>query len=223
VIGYYLLERLKHPGAYFLYAGGSNPICTIGFVNAAFELKEQIDRGEIPQPSIIMCPLSSAGTLSGLSLGVQLAGLNTEVIGVRVSASHLGPFHACTPKTVKILIQKTYNVLKTKCTGIPDTTISIPRILNEYFGDGYGFPTEAGKKAYQMVKDNTDIRLDPTYTAKTFAAVLDYCHAQQKKSGPVLYWHTYNSVDLSKQAASVDYRELPKPLQKFIEQEPITL
>lgn len=223
VIGYYLLERMKHPKAYFLYAGGSNPIGTIGFVNAAFELKEHIDRGEIPQPAIIMCPLGSGGTLSGLSLGVQLAGLTTEVIGVRVSESHLGPFHACTPKTVKTLMHKTYRLLKQKSRAIPDISLTVPRILDEYFGDGYGFPTGAGTRAYQLVKDNADIILDPTYTAKTVAAVLDYCHGQRRKSEPILYWHTYNSVDLSKQAASVDYRDLPKPLQEFIEQEPITI
>ncbi|MGD9303459.1 MAG: pyridoxal-phosphate dependent enzyme [Desulfobacterales bacterium] len=223
VIAYYLLERLKHPGAYFLYAGGSNPVGTIGFINAAFELKEHIESGEIPQPAIIMCPLGSGGTLCGLSLGLQLAGLATEVIGVRVTESHLGPFHACTPKTVKTLMYKTYRFLKQQFRGIPDISLNTPRILDEYFGDGYGLPTEAGKKAYQMVIDNTDLKLDPTYTAKTVAAVLDYCQAQQKRSEPVLYWHTYNSVDLSKQANSVDYRDLPKTLQKFIEQEPLTL
>jgi D-cysteine desulfhydrase len=222
VIGYYLLERLKHPSAYFLYAGGSNPIGTIGFVNAAFELKEHIDRGEIPQPAMIMCPLGSGGTLSGLSLGVQLAGLKTEVIGVRVSESHLGPFHACTPKTVKTLMHKTYRLLKQKSRAIPDILLNPPRILDEYFGDGYGLPTEAGQKTSQMVKDNTDIKLDPTYTAKTVAAVLDYCQWQRERSEPILFWHTYNSVDLSKQADTVDYRDLPEPLQKFIEQEPLT-
>jgi len=223
VIRYYLLERLKHPRAYFLYAGGSNPIGTIGFVNAAFELKEHVDRGEIPQPAIIMCPVGSGGTLGGLSLGVQLAGLNTEVIGIRVSESHLGPFHACTPETVVSLMHKTYRLLKQKSRSIPDISLRAPRILDEYFGDGYGVPTEAGRMASQMLKEKTDIRLDPTYTAKTVAAVLDHCRTRQRESRPVLYWHTYNSVDLSKQAALVDYRELPKLLQKFIKQEPVTL
>jgi len=223
VIAYYFIERLKHPRAYFLYAGGSSLVGTVGFINAAFELKEHIDGGEIPQPAIIMCPLGSGGTLSGLSLGVQLAGLDTEVIGVRVMGSHLGPFDACTPKTVKRLMHRTYRFLKEKSRGIPDISLNTPRILDDYFGDGYGFPTEAGKRAYQMVKDNADLNLDPTYTAKTVAAVLDYCQAQPKKSKAVLYWHTYNSVDLSKQADSVDYRNLPKALQKYIEQEPLTL
>jgi D-cysteine desulfhydrase len=124
---------------------------------------------------------------------------------------------------VKALMHKTYRFLKQQSRGIPDISLNTPRILDEYFGNGYGLPTEAGKQALQTVKDNTDLKLDPTYTAKTVAAVLDICRTQQKKSKTVLYWHTYNSVDLSKQADSVDYRDLPKTLQKFIEQEPLTL
>ena len=54
---------------------------------------------------------------------------------------------------------------------------------------------------------------DPTYTA-----VLEYCRNHQSNRGPVMYWHPYNSVDLSVQAKVVDHRNLPEPLQIFIEQ-----
>jgi len=223
VMGYYLFERLKHPNAYFVFAGGSNVVGTIGYVDAAFELKAQIDRGEIPEPSIIICALGSGGTFSGLSLGVQLAGLNTKVIGVRVSASHLGPFQACTRGTVKKLMIATYKFLKRITRKLPDIDISTPQILQEYIGEGYGFPTPEGNTAYLRIKESENIVLDPTYTAKTFAAVIDYCQGPGRNSGPILYWNTYNSVDLSKQAASVDYRKLPETLQPFIEQRPIMI
>ncbi len=222
-MGYYLLERIKHPRAYFVFAGGSNSSGTIGYVDAAFELKAQVNRGEMPEPSVIICPLGSGGTLSGLALGAQLAGMSTKVIGIRVSEAYLGPFQACTPKTVKTLIYKTYELLKKTDRKIPDISLKQPRIVHDYFGDGYGFPTAEGNKAYHIAKENEDILLDPTYTAKTFAAVLDYCQRQPKKSGPILYWHTYNSVDLSKQVASANYRELPGSLQAFIKQKPITV
>jgi D-cysteine desulfhydrase len=120
-------------------------------------------------------------------------------------------------------MHKTYRLLKQKSRGIPGISLKAPQILDEYFGKGYGFPTEAGQKASQMVKNNTDIQLDSTYTAKTFAAVLDYCQWQRERSEPILFWHTYNSVNLSKQADSMDYRRLPKALQKFIEQKPLRL
>lgn len=38
-------------------SGGSSPIGTIGYVNAAFELKDQIDKKIIPEPDLIYIPL----------------------------------------------------------------------------------------------------------------------------------------------------------------------
>ncbi len=73
VLSYYLTERIKNPGAYFLYAGGSSPIGTVGFINVAFELRQQIIAGEMPEPEVIFCPLGSNGTMAGLSLGCLLA------------------------------------------------------------------------------------------------------------------------------------------------------
>ncbi len=223
VIGYYLTERIKHPGAYFIYAGGSSIVGTIGYVNAAYELKAQVNRGEIPSPAVIICPLSSGGTLGGLALGVQLAGLNTRVIGIRVAQSYLGPFHACTAKTVKTLMNKTYALLRNACRQIPDISLEPPQIKHDYFGDGYGFPTAEGNEAYHIARKYEDLRLDPTYTAKTFAAVLDYGLRPRETPGPILFWNTYNSIDLSNLAASVDYRELPQSLHIFFEQKAISI
>ena len=93
----------------------------------------------------------------------------------------------------------------------------------DYLGSGYGSPSRAGRKAHRLMQEKEGIRLDSTYTAKTFAAVLDYCRNHQVNRGPVLYWHTYNSVDLSNQAADADLRELPEPLQTFIEQKPVKI
>ena len=221
MVYYYSLYRFKFPGAYFVYPGGSNTIGNIGYVNAAFELKDQINQGMLPEPAVIFCPLSSGGSLAGLALGVQLAGLNTRVIGVRVLPSHLGPFQACTPNTVAKQIKHTYANLKKKCRGLPDTSIRGPEILQDYLGSGYGTPTRAGSNAYHLMQEKEGINLDPTYTAKTFAAVLDYCRNHQADRGPVLYWHTYNSVDLSARARQVDDRDLPELLRVFIEQKPL--
>ena len=218
VLAYYLLHRIRHPRACYVFAGGSNAAGTIGFVNAAFELKEQIVKGQIPAPAVVFCPLGSGGTLAGLSLGFALAGLQTRVVGVRVSQSHLGPFQACTERTVEKLMNKTYVFLKKRHRRLPNFTVRKPSIVGDYFGGGYGVPTPAGNTVHRLIKKEEGITLDPTYTAKTFAAVFDYCRKPGRDPGPVLYWHTYNSVDLSGQADSVDYRNLPKALQVFIEE-----
>ena len=216
-MAYYLLERIRHPRAYFVHAGGSTPAANIGYVNAALELKDQIRHGEMPEPEVIICPLGSGGTLAGLSLGLQLAGLRTRLKGVRVIESYLGPFQTCTQETVKRMMKKTYVFLKQRSHRLPDIDIRAPEILHDYFGDGYGAPTKASRNVSRLLKEKEGIALDPAYTSKTFAAVSDYCQNQGKEAGPVLYWHTYNSVDLSDQANSADCRNLPKPLQKLIE------
>jgi 1-aminocyclopropane-1-carboxylate deaminase/D-cysteine desulfhydrase-like pyridoxal-dependent ACC family enzyme len=221
LLSYFFLYRFKYPGAYFVYPGGSSTIGTIGHVNAAFELKDQIDQGMLPEPALIFCPLGSGGSLAGLALGVQLAGLKTRVIGVRVLPSHVGPFQACTPSTVAKQIKHAQAYLKKNCRDLPDISIEAPLILQDYLGGGYGTPTRAGSDACDLMQQKEGITLDPTYTAKTFAAVLDYCRNHQADRGPVLYWHTYNSVDLSNQAGEFDYRDLPAPLQGFMKQAPL--
>jgi D-cysteine desulfhydrase len=221
LISFYVTQRIKHPRAYPIFAGGSNPIGVIGFVNAAFELKSQIDQGFIPEPEIIICPAGSMGTAAGLVLGTRLAGLNASIHAVRVTASHFGPFQTCTSASIKKLAEQSYAYLKSVCPDLPEVNIKPPHVLDDYFGEGYGQVTDKGKNAYCQLKEKEAIILDPTYTSKTFAAVLDYYAKPENRHKPILYWHTYNSVDMSQQAASVDYRQLPKKLQKLIETEEI--
>ena len=206
-----VLQRLRSGKAYRLIAGGSSPLGTLGFVNAAFELKKQIGERLMPEPDIIVCPLGSNGTMAGLSLGVQLAGMKSRVIGVRVTESHLGPFQACTKGTVKTLMKQALRLMN------KDLTIDQSRyeVFQSYFGEGYGYPTPEGMRAINLMKERENIRLEPTYTGKTFAAVLDMLASNQYAGKSILYWHTYNSVDLSACAASVDCKLLPEPFPQF--------
>jgi len=116
-------------------------------------------------------------------------------------------------------MNQTYTYLKQRCQRLPSISIRAPEILHDYFGDGYGVPTRAATNVSQLLKDREGITLDMTYTAKAFAAVYDYCQNTGASAAPVLYWHTYNSVDLTYQVNSVDYRKLPKPLQRFIKED----
>lgn len=214
---FYTVERLD-PDAYFLYAGGSSPLGTVGFVNAAYELKQQIAQGLLPEPDYIVCALGSAGTMAGLSLGVTLAGLKSKVIGVRVTDRSLGPVPIANEKSVYSLMVHTYRLMQ-KYTKLPSIDLPSPIILHDYCGKGYGYPTGACIDAIEKMKINEHIQLEPTYTGKTFAAVCDMIQKKEYADKVILYWHTYNSVDLIKEAASVDYRRLPKNLQWVFDEE----
>lgn len=204
---FYFFQRILHPFAYYLYAGGSNVQGVIGFVNAAFELKEQINEGLLPEPAIIFCAHGSMGTLAGLTLGCALAGLSSRVIGIRVAASHLGPLPVSTPVNVKQLMKQTCRYLQSRSSDIPEITLPDPVILDEYFGEGYGSPTKSCMDALEIMEKREQIHLEPTYTGKAFAAVLEHCRAGGR--GPVLYWHTYNSVNLYDKAKEIDFHDLP--------------
>jgi len=211
-----ILQRLLHPRAYILEAGGSTPLGTVGVVNAVFELKEQIDAGLMPVPAYIFCPLGSNGTMAGLSLGVLLAGLPTRVMGVRVSMERIGPIGIANRAAVERLMKRTYRLLKTACPALPAISIPPQEVVEGYLGDGYGCATEECIKAMALMKDREGIALDPTYTAKTFAAVCDFIRRGKHDNETVLYWHTYNSADLSARAAEADPRMLPASLANLI-------
>ncbi len=56
-------------------SAAATPLGTLGHVNAALELAEQIEAGELPPPARVVVPLGSGGTAAGLALGFAIAGL----------------------------------------------------------------------------------------------------------------------------------------------------
>lgn len=211
VLRYYCHRYRWNKENYFLFAGGSNVPGTMGFVNAAFELKAQIDNGELPEPETIICPVGSSSTLAGLTIGCQLAGLNTLVKGVRVAPAFLGPFPACTPGTVNGLMKQTQRALE-QLGVTPNEKWKKPVLISDYYGEGYGVATRAGELA-QLTMLQQGIKVEQTYTAKAVAAFYDELAVA---SGPCLYWHTYNSQDMATQIEQVENKKMPVELQAFL-------
>lgn len=184
VLRYYLsLARFKKE-SYFLWAGCSNPVATFAYVNAAFELKQQIDQGLLPEPKFIYLPVGSASTIAGLTLGVQLAGLNSVVIGVRVAQQKLGPFDACSEAMADDFINYAAKEL-----GLSGSNIAKSKFDHSYFGSGYGEPTDKSQNAVNILAKQ-GVKVENTYSAKAAAAFLDEL---AQTSQPVLFWNTFNS------------------------------
>ena len=188
VARFYLHPRRLRRDTLFLFAGGSGLPGTLAFVNAALELKQQIEQGQAPVPQRLYVACSSGSTLAGLSLGMALAQLPTEVVGVQVANSRLGPFPACTPQTVAALGEKARRWLARQ---LPQALPALPPIQldDRYLGAGYGEPLARASAAAAQFQQVVGVPLDETYTGKAFAAVLD-----DPGEGPVLYWHTLSSV-----------------------------
>lgn len=176
--------RRLDPRTYFLFAGCSNPPATFGYVNAAFELKAQIDDGACPVPDEIVVAVSSASTLAGLTLGCALAGLPTRVVGVRVSPRRVGPFAACTPDVVRGLMRACRDAMVrggARAIELPDVVL-----LEDQYGGGYGVPTPASDDAVAAAA-RAGLALDDVYTGKAYAA---FTARLADARGPVLFWNT---------------------------------
>ncbi len=186
---------LMHPNFYLLWAGGTSPLSTLGYVNAAFELKQQVDAGLLPEPKYIFGATGSMGTTAGLIAGARLAGLKSQVVGVKVSMdtySNAGGTVALANKTIRLMRKYDQTVPDLKFT------LSDFRFETGYFGGEYGKVTPEGTAAVELIKRTEGIKLETTYTGKTLAAMLDFVKQDKSlKGAPVLFWNTYNGVDFT--------------------------
>jgi D-cysteine desulfhydrase len=64
-------------------------------------------------------------------------------------------------------------------------------VETDWLGAGYGHPTQAGERATRLFADRVEVTLEPVYTAKAVAAVLELNRRGAFGAGPLLYWHTY--------------------------------
>jgi D-cysteine desulfhydrase len=174
---------------YVLPPGGSTPVGCAGYVNAAFELADQIRQGLLPQPRTIVLPLGSNGTAAGLLLGLRLADLDTSVVAVQVS-----DIPTVGAAGVARLANATARFLRRRGASIRAFTFGEHdlTVISDAAVRRYGHPTPKGEEAKDLLSRLEGLELDSTYTAKTIAALIERAELPR----PLLYWHTLNAHPL---------------------------
>ena len=179
---------------YIIPAGGTNATGALGFVEAAFELAEQM------QPDVIYLPMGTGGTLAGLLVGLRLAGLKARIESIRVidhdfrNETHIKKL--CSEVCIKLGVGSV----------VENSDIVI---RDEFFGEGYGIPTPAGRDAVGFFKARENVLLENTYTGKTTAALLHDLRSGKLDGQTVLYWNTLNARDFSSAIKGIDFHSLP--------------
>jgi len=207
------LKDKKFP--YIIAPGGSSPLGTIGYVNAGFELKDQIANGVIPEPDKIYLPLGTMGTAVGLTIGLKAAGLKTRVVPVRVSDTKYGN----EKKFIK-LYNKTLALIHSKDSTFPQVKITSEdiNIRHDFFGGHYARFTEQGVAALNLVEQSEGIVLDGTYTGKAMAALIGDLRTQDRKEEIILFWNTHNERNIRDIIKGVDYHQLPRHFHQYFEE-----
>ncbi|MBU1008074.1 pyridoxal-phosphate dependent enzyme [Candidatus Dependentiae bacterium] len=213
-----LREKKQFP--YIVSWGATCPIGFLGYMNAAIELKEQIARGELPEPDYIYVPLGSAGTAGGLILGAQLAGLKCKVIPVAISGLG-GSAYYRTERLAERINEAIDFFVKL------DPTFPIKNVLpselehRENFANYvYAEVIEDVSKELRKLFDFEGIKLEGTYTGKALAVMLsDIAGDESLRNKNILFWNTFCYGTFEDVTKKISYKDLPKGLHKYFEED----
>jgi D-cysteine desulfhydrase len=182
-------EEVTHAGrkAYIIPGGGSNPVGATGYVACAEEILGQLFEQGLTINHVI-CASGSTGTHAGLVAGFFGNHSSINVVGINVSRTKKAQ-----EPLVHDLAQRTAERL-----GI-NTTIDADRIVcfGDYVGPGYSLPTPEMAEAVRLVARTEGILLDPVYTGKAMAGLIDLARQGYfKKDDNLLFVHTGGSPAL---------------------------
>ena len=173
------LARLAPRRPYLLWPGASTPLGALGYVSAGVELVDSFREAGWPEPDVVVVPLGSGGTAVGMAVGLVLSGWRrARVLGVRAAdavvtnAAVLGGLET---GTCTLLAMAGWRPRPARVG-----------VARDWFGAGYGHPTDDGEAATERAAE-LGLELEPTYTAKAFAAALD----QRRQGRRVVFVQTF--------------------------------
>jgi D-cysteine desulfhydrase family pyridoxal phosphate-dependent enzyme len=161
----HMAEELRTRGRspYVIPVGASVPLGAIGYVKCVRELMLQAAAQKVRIDHIVCCA-GSGGMHAGVALGATLFGNGTKVTGIAVAPKTEFPSLVCE------LANGAADILNSSARLTPaDIT------MFDYSFPGYPIPSELGNAAIRLMAENEGIFLDPVYTGKTFAGLLDLC------------------------------------------------
>ncbi|MCC3859693.1 D-cysteine desulfhydrase family protein [Pseudemcibacter aquimaris] len=175
-----LTAQGKNP--YNIPSGASNAIGSMGYVDAARELISQWNEMGI-SPSHIFTATGSCGTAAGLLTGLRYFGnRTTKVIAISVAAPA-----APLKNRIRQIVDEGCEMLGTPGLVKDDEII----VEDKYYGQAYGYPTDAGIAALKMIAESEGIILDPVYTSKGMSGMIDMLRMERLENArDLVFLHT---------------------------------
>jgi D-cysteine desulfhydrase len=167
---------------YIIPYGGSNAVGAAAYANAFDELWAQTAEGASLPFDRILFATSSGGTQAGLIVGAKAVGYRGQVLGINVdkTGGHLR-------EVIGGLLAPTAAYLGLDLSIDPKDI----HINDDYVGGGYAVLTSVEESAIRQVAQTEGILLDPVYTGKAMAGLIDMIRQGQiGRKERVLFWHT---------------------------------
>ena len=157
--------KLRAEGArpYLIPGGGSNAVGALGYAHVAFELVQQANEQGLAIDRLVHAT-GSAGTQAGLVAGLHAISSPLRVLGIGVrnprekQEANVLALARATAAHMGIAREVPAGAVEANC---------------DYVGAGYGRPTPGMVEAVQMVARAEGIFLDPVYSGKGMAGLID--------------------------------------------------
>lgn len=180
-----LMAAGKKP--YIVPGGASNPIGATGYAVCAEETMNQLNEMRLAIDHIIV-PSGSAGTHAGMVVG--MTGVNG---GIPISGVNVSRTKDVQEEIVTKLAVETAERLGVK-NGVAREDVVC---FDQYVGPGYSLPTDAMVEAVKLFAKTEAILLDPVYSGKAAAGLVDLVRKWHfPKGSNLLFLHTGGSPAL---------------------------
>ncbi|WP_119165143.1 D-cysteate sulfo-lyase [Algihabitans albus] len=198
-------DQLRAGGrkVYAIPGGGSNPTGALGYVNCALELVNQANERGLRIDRLVHAT-GSAGTQAGLVVGLKAMNANIPLLGIGVRAPK--------PKQEENVYKlAAATAEKLGCSGVVTREDVVAN--TDYVGEGYGIPTPGTIEAIEMFAQLEGILLDPVYSAKGAAGLIDLIRKGHFEQGErIVFLHTGGSAALFGYTMAFDYAPLSEPI-----------
>ena len=162
---------------YLVTYGGSSPTGALGY---AFAMKEFLEQNI--HADWIVFGTSSGGTHAGLVLGQRVFGYKGKVLGISIDEPE-----EWLKTRVSSLASDASERMGERIDFSRDDVIA----NEEYCKAGYGVLTGAEREAVRLFAENEGLLLDPVYTGRAAAGMVDLIRKGFfKKEETILFWHT---------------------------------
>jgi len=194
----------------------NTPIGMCGYLNAIFELKQQIENGEMPEPDYIYLSSGLLGTSAGLMVGLKAAGLKSQLICCNLEQ----PFADLTAQRQQLLdfSQQLIAFLQDNADDFPDIAIRDEELhFHTLLQDELQANMQYMIAWQEKMQELENITLDLSWTARVALALENDVKAGKLEDKTVLYWHTYNSRPYPDEIFRQDYKQLPQDFWHYFE------
>lgn len=175
-----LVAQGKKP--FIIPGGGYSPFGAIGYLGLVEELRNQAATNGIKVDAVI-CASGSGCIQSGLHLGNLFHGTDFPIIGLTIN------------RAVEELIPRIKHDVQVAADMLG---IAVPErlpieVLDDYIGPGYARPSVPAMDAIERVAKLEGLLLDPCYTGKAMAGVIDLARNRFKVGENIVFIHTGGS------------------------------